>query len=284
MSIKDLLKGSIPQSHLRYIRRSFEIIGNIVVIEIPNEVISFKQEIIKAILARHKHVKTILRKIGEVSGEHRVAKYEIIYGNQTETMVKEFGCKFLVDPTKVYYSVKLSSERQRIAKQVKSGEKVLVMFAGVGPFPILISKLANPELVIGIEINPHAVNYFRENIKLNKVENTVRVYEGDVREILPKLNIIFDRIIMPAPYSAKDFVYLIKDKIKVGGTVHYYTFESINREESLPHEVEELFKRNGLESKVIYIRKCGSFAPYVNRYVADVKIIGRLNKTQIWET
>ena len=128
-----MLKGKISDEEMKLVRKSFEIIGDIVIIEIPEEIIHLKNLIVNAILKKHKHVKTILRKVGEVNGVFRVAKYEIIYGSETETIAKEFGCKFLVDPTKVYYTVKLSGERERIAKQVREGEKVLVMFAGVGP-------------------------------------------------------------------------------------------------------------------------------------------------------
>ncbi|MCD6493559.1 MAG: class I SAM-dependent methyltransferase family protein [Archaeoglobaceae archaeon] len=272
MSLKEMLKGKISDEEMKLVRKSFEIIGDIVIIEIPEEIIHLKNLIVNAILKKHKHVKTILRKVGEVNGVFRVAKYEIIYGSETETIAKEFGCKFLVDPTKVYYTVKLSGERERIAKQVREGEKVLVMFAGVGPYAIVIAKLAKPKVVVGIEINPKAVEYFRKNVKLNKVDNVV-IYEGDVKEILPKINEEFDRILMPAPHSAENFVYLIKNKIKVGGIVHYYTFASQNEEKVLPEKIKEIFEKSGMVVEILNIKECGSFAPYVNRYVADVKII-----------
>ncbi len=273
MSIKEILKGKISDEELKLIRRSFEIIGDVVIIEIPDEIMHLKDEIVKAILTRHKHVKTVLRKVGEVQGVYRIARYEKIYGNETETIVKEHGCRFYVDPTKVYYSVKLSGERERIAKLVKPRERVLVMFAGVGPYAIVIAKLSKPKEVIGVEINPIAVEYFKRNVVINKVQDVVKVYEGDVRDVVPKLSGEFDRIVMPAPYSAENFVYLIRDKIKIGGFVHYYTFESKNKENELPYKVKELFKKHGMETEVLKVRKCGSFAPYVYRYVVDLKVL-----------
>ncbi|MEM2022986.1 MAG: class I SAM-dependent methyltransferase family protein, partial [Archaeoglobaceae archaeon] len=85
MSIREMLKGVASEKELNLIRRSFEVVGDVVLIEIPDEVMHYKDKIVEAILKRHKHVKTILRKIGEVSGEFRVAKYEILYGDRTET-------------------------------------------------------------------------------------------------------------------------------------------------------------------------------------------------------
>ncbi len=274
MSLKEALRGKVSEEELKKVTKSFEIIGDVVLINLPDEVLHLKDLIVQAILSKHKHVKTILRKVGEVEGVYRIAKYEPIYGGETETIVKEHGCRFLVDPTKVYYSVKLSGERERIAKLVKPGERVLVMFAGVGPYAIVIAKLAKPKEVVGVEINPKAVEYFRRNVELNKVQDIVKVYEGDVRDIVPKLEGKFDRILMPAPYSAEDFVYLLRDKVKVGSYVHFYTFAGEEEEdEILPKKVKELFRKHGMVVEVEKIKACGSYAPRVYRYVLDLKVI-----------
>lgn len=272
MSLKEDLREKLSEEELRILRRSFEIIGSVAIVEIPDELMRKSNLIVSAILARHKNVKTLLRKVGEVNGVFRVARYEKLYGEETETIAKEHGCRFLVDPTKVYFSSKLSTERERIAKLVKEGERVLVMFAGVGPYAIVIAKLAKPKEVIGVELNNIAVEYFRRNIKLNRVTNVVAI-EGDVLEIVPKLEGKFDRILMPAPYSAQNFVHVIKGKVVEGGFVHYYTFESENREVELPRKVEETFLKNGMIVQTRFMRKCGSFAPYVNRYVLDLEFI-----------
>lgn len=271
--MKELLKDKFDEEELKFVRRSFEIIGDVVIIEIPDEILHRSKDIVEAILKRHKHVKTVLRKVGEVDGVYRVARYEHVYGEKTETVVKEHGCRFLVDPTKAYYSVKLSGERERIARLVREGERVLVMFAGVGPYPIVIAKLARPKKVVGVELNPHAAEYFRKNIKLNKVEDVVEVIEGDVEEVVPNLPEEFDRIVMPAPYSAESFIHLLKGKVRRGGFIHYYTFDSQNEEEKLPDKVKKRFEEEGLNVEVLKVRKCGNFAPYVNRYVVDLRVL-----------
>lgn len=270
-----MLEEKLTAEELTKLRRSFEIIGDIVIVDIPDEILHAKGDIIEAILRKHKHVKTILKKKGEVSGDFRIANYEIIYGNETETIVKEHGCRFIVDPTKVYYSVKLAGERERLARLVTEGEEVLVMFSGVGPYPIVIARLSKPYEVIGIELNPIAVEYFKKNIRLNKVEDKVSVVEGDVRDVLPEIEKEFDRILMPAPNTAESFVELLPGKIKRGGYIHYYTFAGEEEEESgaLKKRTIRLFKKNGIDIKVVNIRRCGHFAPYVHRYVIDLRVI-----------
>jgi tRNA (guanine37-N1)-methyltransferase len=267
-----MLRERISEEELKLVRRSFEIIGDVVIIDVPNEIYHLKDLIVSAILKKHKNVKTILRKTGEVEGVYRIAKYELLHGRETETIVKEHGCRFLVDPTKVYYSVKLSGERERIAKLVKDGERVLVMFAGVGPYAIVIARLARPSEVIGVELNPIAAEYFRKNVKLNKVEDRVKVIEGDVREVVPSIKGEFDRILMPSPYTAENFVPVVRGKVKKGGFVHYYTFAGKEEEKSLPERIKELFKNHGIEVEAEYMRCCGNFAPYVYRYVLDLKV------------
>ncbi|MEM2458490.1 MAG: class I SAM-dependent methyltransferase family protein, partial [Archaeoglobaceae archaeon] len=83
MSLKEMLRDKLSEEELKILRRSFEIIGDIAIIEIPDELISKKELIADAILKKHRHLKTILRKVGEVNGVFRVAKYEKIYGEET---------------------------------------------------------------------------------------------------------------------------------------------------------------------------------------------------------
>ncbi len=277
MNLREFLEKRVDKSKVSKLRRGFEIIGDIVIVDIPDEIMDLKNEIVEWILSKHKHVKTIMRKTGEVSGEFRVARYEIIYGRETETIAKEFGCKLKVDPTKVYYTSKLSGERERIARLVKANERVLVMFAGIGPYAIIIAKIANPKEVVGVELNPEAVKYFRENIKLNKVEGIVKAIEGDVRDVVPKLPGKFDRIVMPAPYNAEDFINIATLKIKEGGFIHFYTFAGEEEVEKKAEEIRGRFAEVGCDVEIIFWRECGNFAPRVNRYVYDIKVLKTRN-------
>lgn len=271
-SLKEYLKDKAKKEDIEKLRRGFEIIGDIVIIDLPEELNYLKDDIISWIKIKHKHVKTILRKRGEVSGDFRVAEYEFLYGCESETIAKEHGCRFKVDPTKAYYTVKLSGERERVARLVGDGERVLVMFAGVGPYAIVIAKLSSPSEVIGVELNPRAVEYFKENIRLNRVENVVRAIQGDVREVVPKLEGEFDRILMPAPYNAGDFLDIAVDKVKSEGIIHFYTFAGEEEVERKMDEVLVKIKELGADGEILFWRECGNFAPRVNRYVFDIKI------------
>ncbi|MEM0379415.1 MAG: hypothetical protein QW038_02100 [Nanopusillaceae archaeon] len=164
---------------------AFDIIGDIAIIKKPlkYDIEEYK----KIILNKHKNIKTILLQETEVEPPYRIAKYKFIYGEKkTETICIEYGLRFKLDISKCYYSNRLSNERHRIAKSVKDGEKVLVMFSGVNPYPIYISKFSKADKIYSIELNPYAFKYGIENVKLNKANNIITIL-GDVRDVTPYL-------------------------------------------------------------------------------------------------
>lgn len=253
---------------------AFDVVGDIAIVEPGTDGAAFLQE--------HKNVNVVLAKKGEVEGEFRVRDYEIIASRPeardftdipalmrprklTETVHHENGCRFKVDPTEAYFSVRLSTERARIANLVKKGEKVLVMFAGAGPYPIVIAKMAEPDLVVGVELNPHAVLFFEDNVALNKMEGRVRALEGDVRDIVPKLKEEFDRVVMPLPKESDTFLYLATKRIRKGGVIHLYR---IMYENDLDKFLQEL-KRNLTRVRIETI-KAGEYAPGSFRYCFDI--------------
>src|SRR5262249_55187053 len=153
----------------------------------------------------HKNLRTVLKKLGPMEGEYRVRRVKPIAGEErTETIYKENGVLMKLDVSKVYFSVRLSSERKRIAELVMPNERVRVLFAGVGPFALAIAKRRPEAEVVAVEINPEAVRYMRENIALNKIRN-MEALESDARSLdLRALGRKFDRVVMPLPKSAHE--------------------------------------------------------------------------------
>jgi len=160
---------------------SYDIVGDIAIIKKPLKY--DEEEYVKRILEKHKFIRTILLQETDVLPPYRIPKYKILYGeNKTETINIEYGLRFKVDVARCYYSPRLSNERYRIAKQVKENEEVLVMFSGVNVYPIYIAKYSKAKIIYSIELNPFAVKYGLENIKINKVNNVITLL-GDVRDV-----------------------------------------------------------------------------------------------------
>ena len=247
---------------------SFEIIGDIAII---NDLSSREREkAVEGILAHH-DVKSILLKTEGLSGEFRIGEYERLYGEETETTHKEHGYRFRVDPTEAYYSERFATERKRVKDQVKEGEKVLVMFAGVGPFAVLCAEKA--EKVVAVEKNPEACNYLKENIVLNNFEDKIEACCGDVKKIVPDLDEEFDSVIMPLPESAINFLDVAVESLKKEGLVHLYSFVEDQDFRSVEKEIDEILSDQGLEYEVIERVRCGYKSPSEDRYCFDIRVL-----------
>jgi tRNA (guanine37-N1)-methyltransferase len=242
---------------------SYELIGSVAVI---NELVDHsRDEAVEAITSQHPNVETVLLKTGPLQGEFRVGEYEKLWGDGTETVHTEFGCRFRVDPTEVYYSERFSTERNRVVSSIKPGERVLVMFAGVGPFAVMAARNAEPSGVVAVEKNTRAVEYMRENVEMNGVEDTVEVVEGDVREEVPGLDGEFDRVVMPLPESAIDYMDVVRGKVGEGAKVHLYNFA-----ESRQEARDRLAELEGFS--VEYLVECGDRGPASTRFAADLRV------------
>src|SRR3990167_919743 len=168
MPIKQVLEKAEPKRLHAKIPSSFDVIGGkekaVAIVEIPPEMKKYGKKIAAAIMKQHKNVKSVLEKGTPRKGVYRTRDYKLLAGGKgTEVVHNENGCRFLIDPQKAYFSQREGTERQRAASIVKNGESVIVFFAGIGPFPIILSKKTGAKSIVGIEINPAAAEYFRKN-------------------------------------------------------------------------------------------------------------------------
>nr|WP_321497027.1 class I SAM-dependent methyltransferase family protein [uncultured Methanolobus sp.] len=263
MSLKDGLKGKIPEKKLENLPNRFDIVGDIAVVSIPDELESYKEEIASIIIGKMQNIKHVLNKVSKLEGNKRVADFEIIAGNSTETIHKEFGFSYKIDLMQSFFNGRLSYERKRIASMVKTGENILVPFSGVGPFAIPAAETAAS--VVAVEMNGAACNFFTKNCRLNKLEDKIHIINADAKSIPNLLKTEFDRAIIPTPYGMDHFLETISPLVKEGGFIHFYTFKP---KEQIP-ELIEIYEDMGFE--VLFHRRCGNVAPGISRWVFDLK-------------
>lgn len=249
-NIKQILSKKIPKSKLELVGRSFDIIGSIAIVEIKSELKKYGKDVAKAIMQVHKTVKTVLAKASAVNEKFRTRKLRFILGEKTkETFYKENNCLMKVDVEKVYFSPRFVNERKRIAEQVKHKENVLVYFAGVGPYALVIAKRERTASVAGIELNPIGVKYFEKNIKLNKLTNVTAV-KGDVKRQAKKFANWADRIIMPHPSASEKFLDSAFIAAKDGCTVHFYTFIRDDNYSQIEKKIEKAATKNNCKTEM----------------------------------
>lgn len=234
-NLKDALRGKLSSKELASVYKSYDVIGDIAIIRIPELLRPHSETIAEALMQQQKHVKAVWQQASPVSGDFRLRKLKWVAGEKkTETVYKEHGCLFKVDVRECYFSPRLAFERMRIASLVRENEVVVNMFAGVGSYSILIAKHSNAAKVYSIDINPVAVTYMRKNALLNKVISKVVPIEGDARIIIEsRLENTADRVLMPLPEKAYEHVESALSALKPrGGWIHYYDFKHAAKQES----------------------------------------------------
>ncbi len=186
-------------------------------------------------------------------------------------MHTEFGIRLMVDPAKVYFNPRLSNERYRVASQVRDGETVVDMFAGVGPFSIMIAKHASPEVIYAMDLNPEAVGYLRKNIELNKVRTVVPL-EGDARQLVFEVPCA-DRIIMNLPHTARDYFHDALIRLKMGGVIHLYAI--CDREDIEPLLDRLLLEARGMGVIITVLRyeELKTYSPTMGVFSADIGLV-----------
>ncbi len=254
----------LTKKELKKIPRAFDTVGDILIFsDFPKELKKKEKEVGNYLLKKLKNIKIITKKSKSYSGKYRTPKLKILAGEKRkETIHKENGILIKVNPEKAYFSTRSGSERLRISKLIKKNESVLVMFSGVAPFPLVLSKHSKAKEVYGVEINKKAHKYAEQNIKLNKLKN-IKIFKGNVKRILPKLNKKFDRIIMPLPKDSEDYLKLALKYLKPKGKIHIYLFSHENDFKKL----KEKYKK--FKPKII---KAGSPSPGKYRVCLDLQI------------
>ncbi len=270
MKLKDTLRAALPEAELRALVQSYDVVGDIAIIIVQPELEHRQDLIAEAVLNANNNIKVVAKRVGHYETDFRTIKLEILAGeNRKETIHKEYGIRLKLNPESVYFSVRSSSERKRVADLVTCGETVLVMFSGVAPYPLHLAKFSEAATIIGVEKNPLAHRYAEENLVLNRAEDRIRLYHGDVCEILPKLDLRFDRIVMPLPKGGRKYLYLALEHLRPAGRLHYYQLQSPETLNQSVHELGEICQQAKRTLSSCQTQVCGHTAPNIYRYCLD---------------
>lgn len=258
---------------------AFDIVGDIAIIKMPKSCPVSSREIGAALMKRHKHVKAVFLQDSKVAGDFRLRSLTHVAGeNRTQTVHKESGCLYNLDLQTCYFSPKLSGERLRIAGLVQPDEVVVNMFAGVGTFSILIAKRQPTSKVYSIDINPVAVEFMEENVRLNRVKGNVVPVLGDAKAIIEtQLQSCADRVLMPLPEKAYEYLPAALSALKAtGGWVHLHTFMHATKTEDPKKMVKQkatnAMQGLGVKFEVSSVRVVRSTGPNWWQLVADVSV------------
>lgn len=259
-SLEDVLRNHFPDTLLPHLPHSWDVIGDILIFELPRgrgtELASHVKAIGEGFMKLIPSVNTVYQKIGEVSGTHRLRNLVRVAGEAKSTTIhRENGCEFFVDVERVFFSPRLASERTRVTADICAAPApVLDLFSGVGPFSVLIAKSCQVP-VLSVDINPRALQLLEKNITLNAVEDYITPVLGDARDLSQLLSDLprafesdFLYCVMNLPERATSFLPSVSRALESRSALIYlYSFaEAPNPEDSAMETIFSAIERAGL--------------------------------------
>ena len=255
--------------------RGEDVLGNIAILKFDWKTsMNEKKKEALQYLKKHKNVRTVLEKSGKFKGRLRTMKTKFLAGEKNlEALYRESGCDFRFNVESCYFSSRLASERLEIAKMVRKGESILVLFGGVAPFAVVIAKISGAKRVVSVELGRECCKYARINVKRNKVDDIVEIVQGDVMKVLPRTKEKFDRIVMARPNLSNSFLDVAFSHIKKGGIIHYYGFYEEGKIDEMRNKILDEARRAKKRIKIMGIKKAGDIGAYKFRYRVDLKVL-----------
>jgi len=268
--LKKNLEDKLTEKQISLLPSSYQRIGNIVILNLKPELYKYEKEIGKIILKSIPKTETVCIRTGSIKSTYRQPQLKIVAGKKsTKTIHKENGIIYNIDVKNIMFSKGNLIERKRIISQVKQGEIIIDMFAGIGYFSLGLGKFSKAKKIYSIEINPNAFRILKQNIKINKINNIVPIY-GDCMVEIPKLGKA-DRILMGLLPTAKNYLLDAMKAAKQNTIIHYHTTGT--EKDNLFEDVKIAAEISRLNVKLLNQKKVKSYAPKVYHYVLDCKII-----------
>ena len=272
--LKKVLENVLSEKESEELFSAFDQVGTIIIVRIPESLLPKKKIIGETLLEQVKTARSVFYQSSSVEGDFRTRNLEIIAGeDNTVTEYKEFGCRFIVDVEKAFFSPRLSTERDRIANLVQDGEIVINMFGGVGMFSIIAAKRKKCT-VYNIDINPIAASLCEKNIGLNKLAGNIFSIQGDAAQIIEeRLKDKGDRVLMLLPERSDGFLSSAISATKSNGMIHYYSHIHADEKSQAAKLSEKHYQEvSPVKSKILYSKIVRAVGPRYYQTVVDVRI------------
>ncbi|EJT72824.1 tRNA (guanine-N(1)-)-methyltransferase [Gaeumannomyces tritici R3-111a-1] len=181
----EILSSILPEEYAEDIPTSYNCVGHVAHLNLRKDFEPYKHIIGQVIGEKNNHIRTVINKISNVGteSEFRTFNYEVLFGpDDLNVEVKEAGCTYKFDYSKVYWNSKLDQEHKRIFELVQPGEVLCDAFAGIGPFAIPAGKRG--VFVWANDKNPESYRVMERAAKQNKAHQYVRPFNRDAKDFI----------------------------------------------------------------------------------------------------
>jgi len=257
----DLLRGVIPEEALRRLPKSYQLVGDVAIVHLPEDLLIYGRVIGEAIARISKGVRAVYSS-SATEGEFRVRRLIRLWGEDVgETVHVEYGVKIVVDVGRVYFNPTLSYEHWRVSEEVGDGERVLDLFSGVGPYSLHIASKRRATC-FAVDSNPWAAIYLAKSIAMNKLLGKVVVVVSRVDDFLEEISSDrFTRVIVDLPHRSLEYLEKAVAALTCGGYAHIY---ALGGEEPPIRNLEGYMR-------LVETRRVLEYAP--RKYIYGLKIV-----------
>lgn len=227
----------------RKLPRSFDVVGDIVLIRLPPELSPHAAAIGRALLEFVPGARLVAEDRG-VKGTARIRELHVLAGEGPfRTQHRENGLTFTVDLERAYFSPRLAREHADVAGQVGANESILDLCCGVGPFARTIVREAPTAQAVAVDSNRAAIDLLEGDLRTLPERDRILPVCADAADFLRSAG-AFDRAILNLPHDGAAFLPALGSHLRANGTVHYY--EVVERDELLTRreEIREALARS----------------------------------------
>ncbi|KAG5857722.1 hypothetical protein ANANG_G00022390 [Anguilla anguilla] len=163
---EEVLRAVLPEG--QDITSGFSRVGHIAHLNLREHLLPYRSLIGEVIMDKNPGVTCVVNKTNTIDSTYRNFQMEVLAGDgNMVAKVRENGCVYEFDFSRVYWNPRLSTEHERVVALLRPGDTVLDVFAGWGPSP---SPPPASCAVLANDLNPESHRWLLHNCKLNKVD------------------------------------------------------------------------------------------------------------------
>lgn len=232
----------VPAELRTLLPRSYDVVGDVVLIRVPEELVPYSATIGAALL----RFVPGARVVGRDEGVHGPARQrrlvEIAGSGGWATHHRENGLTLEVDLGVAYFSPRLAREHARVARAVPRGARALDLCCGVGPFALAIAHAGRAREVVAVDSNPAAIELLQRNVARLGLAGRVRAVEADVGAFLASAGLA-RHAILNLPHEGIKYLSSVGNVVEPGGSIDYYEITDRSAWSTRPAELLALMER-----------------------------------------
>jgi tRNA (guanine37-N1)-methyltransferase len=234
VSYRDAL--ALPDEVRRSLPRSFDVVGDVVLIRIPDALRPHAPAVGAALLGFVPGARIVGLDLG-VHGETRLRRLERLAGGGPWTTTHhENGLALDVDLEGAYFSPRLAREHAKVASAVRLGERVIDFACGIGPFGAAIVHDPRARELVAVDMNARATELAERNLRRAGPTSRFRVVTSTIEAFAPSAGAC-DRAILNVPHGGVKYLATVGATVASGGTLHYYELTERPEVDGRPDEL-----------------------------------------------